>query len=460
MICIASLAALTTLFSCGGTGNPRVADESTKFADTLNTSSAVNPATDQPSASQVVYIDSSLSMNGFVGANSSSRTKFDEVIDVMPDVLPGCTVYRYGQTGQLNEPDISQITTRAEFDGRLHDPNTYHMGFNPDDVLFRDLASQKKPSFSVILTDGVESDQNGAINTVVVNSIRAWLKSGNVLGILVFRSKFSGDFYSELRRKMIGKITAEARPFYAFVMATSRREFTDFVEKLKRRYGSLQSIVFSDDALKSTIALPVNAKANYENESPPAKPYYWQMMTVKDLPNDGRTITQNENTQPANSNKATPADLPLGYEYDFEITRSYPIKALGFNLSVKEHLWDRSQSTFQREPVKSPNEITPTGVQQTKNGESTRQTFTVPPEDIIKSSSDGDFQFYEVDCSIYIKEVADEVSSISTRDDSTADNANKTYRFQELVLAIMDVHLKDRISPKALPRLYVTASRL
>lgn len=455
----ASLAAFAFLISCGRVDNPRVAAESTKFADTLNPSSATDTALDKQSTSQFVYIDSSLSMNGFVGSNPSSRTTFDEIIDAMPDVLPGCTVYRYGQTGHLDNPDISQVTTAAEFDGKLHDPNTYNLGFNPDDVLFRDLASQKKPSLSVILTDGVESDQNGAINTVVVDSIRAWLKAGNVFGILVFKSKFSGQFYSELQRKMIGKITAEARPFYAFVMATSRREFSDFVEKLKRRHGSVQSIVFSDDALKSTVALPVDAEANYANERPPTKPYYWQMMTTRNLPTDRAQGSQNENAQAMNTNKATPADPPLGYQYDFEIAKSYPIGSLGFRLTVKEHLWDQSQVTFQREAVKNSNEITPTDVRQTKNTETTRQSFTVRPGDIIRSESEGDYQFYEVDCSIYIKEVAGEVSSISTRDDSTADNANKTYRFQELVLAIMDVHLKERIIPRAMPRLYVTASR-
>lgn len=439
----ASLILLALFVSCGRVDNPRVASESIKLADALNPLSE-NTAPYKKSTLQTIYIDSSWSMSGFVGSNSSARTSFDELIDAMPDVLTGCAVYRYGQTGNVNQADFSQITTVAEFDGRLHDPNTYHMGFNPDDALIRHLVSQKNPAFSVILSDGVESDQNGQINTVVVDSIRAWLKSGNLFGILVFRSRFSGQFYSERQRRMIGNITVESRPFYAFVLATDRREFDDFVDKLRRRFGRLQSIVFSDDAIKSTVVLPVDGKYHYASEAPPNKPYYWQMITIGDLASEQAQKPESETT--------------VGYQYDFEINKSYPIKILGFRVNVKEHEWEQSEVAFKQEAV-SPYEITTKDLRQTKKAESTVETFTLSADEVIRAKADGDYQFYAVDCSIYVKEVADDVSSISTRDDSATDNAGKTYRFQELVLAILDVHLKERIVPRALPRLYVTASR-
>ena len=455
----ASLILLALFVSCVRVDNPRVASESIKLADALNPLSE-NTTADKKSTLQTIYIDSSWSMSGFVGSNSSARTTFDELIDAMPDVLPGCAVYRYGQTGNVNQADVSQITTVAEFDSRLHDPNTYHLGFNPDDALIRHLVSQKKPAFSVILTDGVESDQNGQINTVVVDSIRAWLKSGNLFGILVFKSKFSGQFYSERQRKMIGNVTVDSRPFYAFVMATDRREFDDFVDKLRRRFGRLQSIIFSDDAIKSTIVLPVEGKYHYASEAPPNKPYYWQMITVEDLASEQGQKSESENTGSTNAGVTTPTETTVGYQYSFEINKSYPIKILGFRVNVKEHKWEQSEVAFKHEAVSSPSEKTTKDLRQTKKAEATVETFTLPVNDVVRATADGDYHFYAVDCSIYVKEVADDVSSISTRDDSSADNAGKTYRFQELVLAILDVHLKEQIGPRALPRLYVTASRL
>lgn len=454
---------ILSLLSCTNIDKPRIAAESTKFADSLNPPADKNESTDKPSNLQRVFIDSSLSMSGFVGQNASSRTTFDELIDSMPDVLPGCSVYRYGQAGNADQgtADPAQVISAAEFDGRLHDSSTYHLGFNPDDVLIRYLISQKRPELSVILTDGVESDRNGQINTVVVDSLKTWIKAGNLFGILVFKSRFSGQFYSERQRKMIGNIAAENRPFYAFVMATSRREFDDFVEKLKRRFGGLEVILFSDDAIKSTVELPVDSNSNYANEAPPNKPYYWQMVTASNLRPEETPKAQNGDATPAKVNSPTPETaIALGYRYRFEISKSYPVKTLGFRLTVGEHGWDQTQKTFQREASTAAKNVTITDVKQAREGDATIEIFTVTTGAIFRLEADGDYQFYAVEASVYVKDVADDVASLSTRDDSTAENANKTFRFQELVLAILDVHLKERILPRSLPRLYLTASRL
>jgi hypothetical protein len=50
-----------------------------------------------------VYIDSSLSMAGFV--NPGGRSRFDEVLDSLGDYMPGCLLFRYGQAGETPPPD-------------------------------------------------------------------------------------------------------------------------------------------------------------------------------------------------------------------------------------------------------------------------------------------------------------------------------------------------------------------
>src|SRR5215210_1723184 len=129
-------------------------------------------------------------MKGFIGGLPANRTTFDEFMDTMPDMMPGCKVFRYGHSlgsGQSTNLNLKDITTKAEFDNQLHDPNLYQMQFNPDDTLVSSLIAQQQPVLSIMLTDGVESDSTGQINTVVVNAIREWLNQGKLFAILVLK---------------------------------------------------------------------------------------------------------------------------------------------------------------------------------------------------------------------------------------------------------------------------------
>lgn len=444
-LCLKFLTAIliATYLGCGGTEKPKIAAQSIELADKI-TPVPPGPVNDTPSKNQRVYIDASWSMGGFIGKSSSGeRTVFDEFIDAMPDVLPGCEVFKYGQMGKVGGEvkDISQITTHAEFDAKLHDPSTYQLTFNPDDALFKTLATQAQPELSVILTDGVESDDKGQVNTVVVDAIRSWINGGKVFAILIMRGRFSGQFYSERQRRMIGSVTVEERPFYAFVLSPSRRELDDLTDKIHRRFAQVRMILLSDDAVSCRVELPSDIRGDYAHELPPSKPYYWQMLTAGDIRTDAEDM--------------------LLYKYAFDVKDTYPVKALGLRLNTTQYRWDGAQKVFAQEPLPVPSGFKVAEVSVGDGAQGARaQTFIISPGSLVQPRAQDDYQFYSVETAAYVKEASDEISGLSTRDDSTPANAGKTYRFQELVLALLDVHLKDRILPRVSPRLYLTVARL
>src|SRR5688572_245116 len=98
---VALLAVLTILLSvaCSRNAKSTVAKVSIELADRLNPEVATPPK-EVSSTKQRVYVDSSLSMQGFVGKATLGRTKFDEFLDAMPDAMPGCEVFRYGQASR------------------------------------------------------------------------------------------------------------------------------------------------------------------------------------------------------------------------------------------------------------------------------------------------------------------------------------------------------------------------
>jgi hypothetical protein len=436
------MSAVLFFSGCVRSGKPEIARQSIELADRLTPNSLAS-VTDVPSKSQHIYIDSSWSMKGFISKGKpGGRTAFDEFIDVMPDVLPGCEVYRYGQAGQENAPvnNLNQIVVKTEFDAKLHDPTTYQLTYNPDDALLRHLVSQQEPGLSLLLTDGVESDRNGQVNTVVVDSIRSWMAQGKIFAILVMRSRFSGKFYSERQRKMLeGEVTVEDRPFYAFVLATSKREFDDLTEKLRRRFNDMQVISFSDDTISCRVELPAETNASYANEAPPGKPYYWQMLTAKDV--------------------QSPPDAPLVYKFIYEINAAYPIKSLGIHFRSMLYRWDSTRKQFEQEASPFADNLNAAAGEEADAQAHRVQSFSLPAGPFLQAGISEDYDFYSIEPTIYVKEVADDVGALSARDDSTQATANKTYRFQELVLALVDVHLKDRLLPRVSSFLYLTIDR-
>ena len=426
---------ITSLLGACAPGPSDVAKISRGLIEQVNTSTPpVQPAQDISSEEQRVYVDASLSMNGYVG-DGKERTTFDEFIDAMPDVLPGCKVFRYGHQGDKAPERLSDVIAEVEFDAQLHKRSFYQLKFNPDDVLFTDIAREPKPVLSVLLTDGVESDAQGQINTAVVEAIKTWMSQGKVFAILGLNSRFSGRLYSERQRRMLEPITVEARPFYAFVFSPGRREFDDLRGKLTRRFADVRTILFSDDAISCRPELPAGHEASYASESPPDKPYFWQMITLRNL-KEG-------------------AEEPLLFRFHYDVKETYPVRSLGLRVTPSLYRWDGEQFQQAGAPPNTRFEVVEPPDGRAGMGNMTL-TYSLKPA--FSGEGQTDYSFYVIDQAAYIKEVSEELAAASTRDDSTPANAGKTYRFQELITTLMDVHFKERLAPRASPRLYLTAA--
>lgn len=431
----------TTLLSLSCWQNPKskVANRSIELADRL-TPQAQNSEEGLAARRQRVYVDSSLSMQGFIG-ESGGRSVFDEFLDAMPDVMPGCEVFRYGESASPAPATlkIDQITTKVQFDHQLHDRSLYTRKFNPDDVLINGLVEDQEPALSIVITDGVESDSQGQVNTAVVNSIRSWMNGGRIFAILVMKSRFSGKFYSERQRRILNeKAEIQARPFYALVFSSSMRDFEDLQDKLRRRFPELKSLLFSDDAITCQAEIPVDSVAGYAQESPPDKPYYWQMLTAQDLPSD--------------------AENQITYHFSYNIKSTYPAGLLGIRTQSKLYRWNPSEQ-FDAEGTVSQTQpaVESANVDLTGNGKT--QVFNLRPHPVFQQAALDDYRFYSIEQSVYIKEIDRDIVELSTPDDSEASTGGRTYRFQELIYALMDVHLKDRLLSRMSPRLYITVAK-
>lgn len=423
---------------CGKNLEQKVLDAAVSQADRLTpTPTASQP--EVPSVRQKVYIDASISMRGFVTPDTpGGLTQFIDFIETMPDVLPGCEVYQYGvQPQKQSGGTVEGVTKRVEFDSQLRKPGFYSLKFNPDDVLLKGIAGENEPTLSVLITDGVESDSEGKINTAVLESIRSWMNEGKLFSILVLKSNFAGGFYSERRRHMVGDANVKDRPFYAFVFSTSRREFEDFYEKLRRRFGQMEAIIFSDDALSCKVALPSEIEASYDTKSPADSPYYLQMLVLKKL--------RQEEEAP-------------GYRFTYSTKPTYPVKSFGLRLNVSLYEWDDAQGQFQRQGTALPGNINykESSDKPGDAGNEAAQSFVVDSREMIQIGQQRNFGLFAVQPSLYIKDISDGIVQLSTRDDSTPTSANKTYRFQELVFALLDIHMKDRLDSRASPKVYVT----
>jgi hypothetical protein len=432
------LAFVSLTLGCSQNPRSKVADRSAELSGRL-TPAAPAPVTEISAIRQSVYVDSSLSMQGFVGEGSAGgRSTFDEFLDSMPGVMPGCEVFRYGNSASSEEqsPKIEDVTTRVQFDHDLHDRNLYRRGFNPDDVLISGLSAQKEPTLSILITDGVESDSKGQVNTAVVSSIRNWMNHGGTFAILVMKSKFSGKLYSEQQRRMLENKEVDARPFYAFVLSPSVRDFEDLQEKLKRRFPQLKSLVFSDDSITCHPGMPVGA--SYADEAPPDKPYYWQMLTAENL----REGIEDQ----------------LTYHFSYEIKSTYPVRLLGIRTASKLYRWNGSQSQFEGEGTITESQPAVESGEAAIDGNVKTQIFLLRPRQVLLQGAQDDYRFFSIEQFVYIKEIDRDIGELTTTDDSTTDTAEKTYRFQELLYALMDVHLKDRLLSRMSPRLYITVA--
>ena len=447
----------------------RVAQESRDLAATI-TRSLPTP-TRAPNATNStdekrVYLDASLSMKGFV--NITKRTTFDELLDAIGDAMPGCQLFKYGQRRTEQPEDDSNIVQRVDFGLELHRPEFYDLSYNPDDQLIDSLTRDDKPAFSVLVSDGVYSEARGATSPPVVQAIQNWMQRGRSVGILVFKSSFSGPFYSEHKRAFLPTISVEARPFYAFVFSPTENDFWELREKLRKRFPDMGSILFSDNSVSCIPVLNEHMKGMYSIRKPPEVPYYWQMFDLG--------LFAQEHT------------ISIGYGMKCFLSPEYPASEFKLDTTSEYYRWESShfkkvesgpplefliqassdkesaeggkekQGVASASPVPQPSDARNSELEDDKKNK--KVSSSTRPDLILTIPKDptSDYSFYRIRLTPSPKFIRQDIQDLSTRDDGERTNANKTFRFYELINALTDIHFKNRLMDKTYPPLFITVT--
>ena len=385
-----------------------------------------------------IYLDASLSMKGFVNPNEHST--FDQLIDELGDALPGCRLYKYGQSGDRAPDNPAELVTQVGFGLDLHNPNFYNLRYNPDDRLIDTLTTGNQTALSILITDGVYSEPAGSTSPPVVNAIQKWLQNGGVLGIFALKSAFNGPFYSERARQILPRLSVDARPFYVFVFSPTGNAVIDLKEKLQRRFPSLKSIYFSNEAIKCSPALNERLRSTYSYRKPPQTPYHWQMF-------DPEIFSQHN-----------PASIGLTIKCTLD--RAYPVSELNFTLTTEYYRWQ--QGRFQKLETTPPGfkyDLTPKNLPATGANNPDTPAYTSTESDLIvqlPKDSGSDFGFYHFKLTAVPKELHEDLKDFSTRDDRDPKDAGRTFRFRELISAIAEIHFKTNMESVTSPSVFMT----
>lgn len=418
-------------------------DLAANITKSLNTRNENVPADTKIEESRI-YIDATISMTGFANQNST----YDDLLDELGNAMPGAQVYKYGQNGKTPPEDVSALIKRAGFGLEIHRSTFYDLTYNPDDRLIDFLAAEDRAVRSVLITDGVYSEQAGSTAPPVVEAIRKWMGRGRTFGILIFRSAFKGKFYSERARGMQPLLHISDRPFYAFVFSPTEQGFREVQEKLQRHFNDTQVILFSDKGVETTLTLPNNAKASYARKTPPDTDYYWQMFN-SDL------FAQ---TNP----------VPLKFTAKVKPPADYPAAELSFEALPEYYRWEQQQ--FKKVEAGPPRGFSYTfgAAQPTANAESNKATREAGKDKgqatdeqhnltvFFPKDTSSNYGFYFLKLVPVVKGLRPEIQQLSTRDDSNRADANKTFRFFELITALTDIHFKDHLAHRISPAIFIT----
>ncbi len=172
-----------------------------------------------------LYVDATQSMAGYTGPPTAT-TEFDNILDLLAVDLQVTEVTLFG-VPSVPEQHLYDVVNAGP---ALHQAGTYNRLNNPDYCLFQAIPPDPTP-LHVYVTDGVQSAQNFAVPSPTVRALLHWLEEGHALTILAFRSRFSGQGWSESLKSWIAPVFAERRPFYAFLLGRDQDVIDDALER-------------------------------------------------------------------------------------------------------------------------------------------------------------------------------------------------------------------------------------
>lgn len=456
-----------------------VATASRELAAKLFSESRTAPVQKNEAAirSKILYLDASRSIKGFAGKDDV----FQKVTEKFGN--EGFQLFKYGsnQKGEM-------VTEAAIFGQELNKPDFYNLSNNPDEKLIESLKEKSPDRLFVLLTDGVYSQHQGNSSSVVFKPITDWLGAGRAFGIFVFRSSFDKEVYSEKlclaeggnRLGGTGKSAKKAgnncwvpldkpvsRPFYAFVFSPTVEDYKMLRQQFKKDFPEMRSFLFGERSLSVTrLEMPEDSTI-FDEAKPSDTEYYWQMF----------------NAELFQKSAGPDAAASLTYLVDLEIDPELPVRSLDFRLrDTAYYRYNEAAATFEKTDspsvklsVKPATESTPFENSGTRNrglpnpdapaadsnrenskpeqanGAARRQfVLAVPRDDSAR------FGFYTFQFRAVLEEMEEIVEQLSTTDDSVSSAADKTYRFRNLIEALINYELENQLVNKRAASFFMT----
>lgn len=342
-----------------------------------------------------IYVDATRSMAGFVGC-STEATEFDQVLDRMANDLGVTEVQLFGEAA-----GVPLVEQRA-LDRSVHCPDAFRRLQNPDHALYALMEADSTAGIHVYFSDGVQSDARAATPSPSVRALQAWLARGRALAILVFRSRFAGDAWSEYRGAwMEGKVDVPDRPFYVFVLASREEDVDATIAKLSPSLKPEATLRFPREPFTCGIRRKVGAQA--ETTSP-----LWALVPP--------SVHQQMAEKPVHV-----------ADYVCTIRDGYPLRTVEAALEATYRRWD-GQGFGDQGALPQAASFT-LGTPAPGAGESVTPLHGTVPRDQPGTL----FGFYHLRLSPRPGALRPEVDSLSTESDADRAQFNRTYRFSWLV---------------------------
>ncbi|HET6979825.1 MAG TPA: hypothetical protein VFI24_26065 [Pyrinomonadaceae bacterium] len=471
----------------------------TRSEKTSNPSAATKSAADDKAKSKSaivekrVYLDASKSMRGFAGHGGN----FDRLLGELGYLMGDPKVYKFGsrtKNSSLRYTDLIQPTHLGQ---EQRSQQYYDLIHNPDDVLFSELSQRGKDALSVYISDGVYSAADAKAGSRVITPLSQWFGNGRVLGIFAMQSAFKGSFYSEKscsetqgQQCWLEDVNVSNRPFYVFVFSPDEDSFRKLQHDLKAKFKDFTTIAFLDHSINSEgLELPENDSIYDSGKQEDG--YYWQMFTSKFFDSDG------------------PSTLRFNLRY--VVDKEYPLNKLGCSVSAKYYAWNDSDRSFAASELPATFKTTQMAnlrqssttahvdrnqsavnfpavslLGQESTGEPSRPRKTSSKQNAPEPKSPGapgsqerasqagsrstgfqleiprdtrtSYSLYYIPITVDVEEITPGIQKLSTDDDSLKKNANQTYRFAEMIKALLTVHVESQLANQLAPPLFLTIS--
>src|ERR1035437_2123164 len=126
-----------------GCGPASSVDYSASVAQEFESHNRALPSMKRSEEPPQVFVDASLSMQGYVGRTTPNKpTEFEELLDALGYLLPGSEIYRFGQpAGQTSSAETmgglitDGVLNDADYCTQIHQSKFYTREYNPDHLL-------------------------------------------------------------------------------------------------------------------------------------------------------------------------------------------------------------------------------------------------------------------------------------------------------------------------------------